>query len=134
MRSLSFVLPAFDEAHNIGAAIRGCVAVGERLGAAFEVIVVDDGSRDSTRFIADRIAESDARVRTVHHPSNRGYGAALRSEILRLHPALGARLMFITGDTLSPGAREFLDATACPRLEKPFGKTDLLAAVAALLA
>jgi len=82
MRSLSFVLPAFDEALNIAEAIRRCVAVGERLGVAFEVIVVDDGSRDATRFIADRFAEEDRRVRTIHHPRNRGYGAALRSGLL----------------------------------------------------
>jgi len=78
VKSLTFVLPAFDEAANIGQSIARCLAVGERLGVAFEVIVVDDGSRDATRTIADGVAAKDRRVRTLHHPRNRGYGAALR--------------------------------------------------------
>lgn len=81
-RSLSFVLPAFDEAENIEEAVTRCVAVAERLGLRFEVIVVDDGSRDATRTLADAMASRDRRVRTVHHPRNRGYGAALRSGLL----------------------------------------------------
>uniref|UniRef100_UPI003782EB07 hybrid sensor histidine kinase/response regulator n=1 Tax=Aquabacterium sp. TaxID=1872578 RepID=UPI003782EB07 len=93
------------------------VAVAESGAVALELL-------DTARF--------DAIVSDLRMPDMDG--AALRSEILRLHPGLGARLMFITGDTLSPGAREFLDATGCARLEKPFGKADLLAAVATLLA
>ena len=81
-RSLSFVLPAFNEADNIAEAVRRCVDVGSQLGAAFEVIVVDDGSRDETRRVVARITRSEARVRSIHHPHNRGYGAALRTGLL----------------------------------------------------
>ncbi|HSW07981.1 hybrid sensor histidine kinase/response regulator [Aquabacterium sp.] len=93
------------------------VAVAESGAVALELL-------DTARF--------DAIVSDLRMPDMDG--AALRREIQRLHPALAARLMFITGDTLSPGARDFLDATACPRLDKPFGKADLLTAVSALLA
>ena len=41
-------------------------------------------------------------------------------------------MVFVTGDTLSPDARQFLDATACPRLDKPFDRKELLARVAAV--
>jgi glycosyltransferase involved in cell wall biosynthesis len=77
--SLSFVLPAFNEAANIVRAVDRCVRAGEDLGLEFEVVVVDDGSHDDTRRLADGIAAVDPRVRTLHHPRNRGYGAALRS-------------------------------------------------------
>src|SRR5947209_11062114 len=45
----------------------------------FEVIVVDDGSRDRTGVILDTIAEAYTCLRVIHHPVNRGYGAALVS-------------------------------------------------------
>ena len=82
MGDLSFVLPAFNEAENIGVAIRRCVEVGDELGLDFEVIVVDDGSRDATRGIVARHQAREGRLRAIHHPRNRGYGAALRSGLL----------------------------------------------------
>jgi CheY-like chemotaxis protein len=39
------------------------------------------------------------------------------------------RMLFVTGDTLSPQARQFLDASGCQRLDKPFSRDDLLARV-----
>jgi glycosyltransferase involved in cell wall biosynthesis len=39
------------------------------------VIVVDDGSRDRTGVVADRLAASNPLVRVIHHSANRGYGA-----------------------------------------------------------
>ena len=50
------------------------------LAEQFEIIAVDDGSRDGTSAIADRLAAAHPGVvRVVHHPTNLGYGAALRS-------------------------------------------------------
>jgi two-component system NtrC family sensor kinase len=61
-------------------------------------------------------------------------GAGLWREVAQRHPPLARRMLFVTGDTLSPGAREFLKTADCTSLEKPFSKADLLAKVAALLA
>ncbi len=92
------------------------VAVAESGAVALELL-------DTARF--------DAIVSDLRMPDMDG--AALRREVQRLHPGLAARMMFITGDTLSTDGRAFLDETGCPRLEKPFGKHDLVAAVSALL-
>ncbi len=50
------------------------------LARRFEIVVVDDGSRDATPRLADALASANPDiVRAVHHPTNLGYGAALRS-------------------------------------------------------
>jgi glycosyltransferase involved in cell wall biosynthesis len=77
--SISVFLPCHNEAGNIEAVVERAVGVLEELGADFEVIVVDDGSRDGTGEIADAMAGRDERIRAVHHERNLGYGAALRS-------------------------------------------------------
>lgn len=77
--SLSFVFPVFDEEHNIGQVIESAREIGEDLESDFEVIIVDDGSRDSSPHIISRWMRRDARIRGVRHTRNTGYGAALRS-------------------------------------------------------
>ncbi len=45
----------------------------------YEIIVVNDGSQDSTGEILDELGDVVPELRIIHHPENRGYGAALRS-------------------------------------------------------
>lgn len=76
---LSLVMPAYNEEANVSAAIRAAARAGERFAEDYEVIVVDDGSRDRT---ADRVREEarvNPRVRLLQHPQNRGFGAALKT-------------------------------------------------------
>ena len=61
-------------------------------------------------------------------------GAGLWREVVARHPQLARRMLFVTGDTLSPEAREFLRHSHCPSLDKPFSKADLLGRLAKLLA
>jgi glycosyltransferase involved in cell wall biosynthesis len=76
---VSFVLPAFNEEANILKAIDETVSVASRCCAAYEVVVVDDGSTDETaRLVAGR-ADQQPEIRLVRHRSNRGYGEALRT-------------------------------------------------------
>jgi len=78
--ALSLVLPAFNEDANIARAVRDAAAAAETLVADYEVVVVDDGSRDQTgERLAALEAELGPRLRVVRHERNRGYGAALRS-------------------------------------------------------
>src|SRR5205085_1589349 len=75
---LSVVVPAYNEATTIEAAVRQLRQVPLRL----EVIVVDDASTDGTGAILDRLACEDGLVqRVIRHPTNRGKGAALKSGI-----------------------------------------------------
>ncbi len=61
-------------------------------------------------------------------------GATLWRAVGAAHPALARRMLFVTGDTLSPDARAFLEGARCAALDKPFAKGDLLERVAELLA
>jgi glycosyltransferase involved in cell wall biosynthesis len=81
LEGVSIVLPCHDEAPNLLAAVRMASEAGRRHALAHEVIVIDDGSRDRTLSIATALAASDPAVRVVVHPTNQGYGAALRSGI-----------------------------------------------------
>lgn len=93
--SLSLVFPCCDEEGNVGQLIAEAVAVGEARGGGYEVIVVDDGSRDATAAIVEGWALGNPRVRLVRHAANRGYGAALRSG---LGSATGELVFFADGD------------------------------------
>ena len=75
-RSISVAMPAYNEEPNIGAMIDYVVRTMEPRFEDFEVVVVDDGSRDRTGEVVREIAERDPRVKLVVHPRNLGYGAA----------------------------------------------------------
>jgi glycosyltransferase involved in cell wall biosynthesis len=78
---LSVFLPSHNEEANVERVVRSYLAVLPRYADQYEVIVVDDGSRDRTGEIADRLAAEDPHVRVVHHEVNRGYGGAVTSGI-----------------------------------------------------
>ncbi len=78
--ALSYFFPAHNEEANLEALVEEALEALPALADRFEVIAVDDGSRDATPAIADRLAAAHPGiVRAVHHPTNLGYGAALRS-------------------------------------------------------
>jgi glycosyltransferase involved in cell wall biosynthesis len=81
MKSLSVVFPAFNEEANIRAVVENAYRTVPKLAPIFEIIVANDGSKDRTGEICDRLVEELPGVRVVHHPRNRGYGAALKSGI-----------------------------------------------------
>lgn len=61
-------------------------------------------------------------------------GRGFYEALARSHPRLACRVAFVTGDTMSPSARAFLDATGRPRLEKPIAPADLRALMRRMLA
>lgn len=79
--SLSIFFPAYNEEANIALAVQKTIRVVEDSPYVheYEIIVVNDGSSDRTGEIGGALARTHSAVRVVHHPSNLGYGAALRT-------------------------------------------------------
>ncbi len=75
--SLSVIMAGLDEEANVEGAVKRLTAALEICVDEFEIIVVNDGSRDRTGEIADRLAAEDARIRVVHHEQNLNYGVCL---------------------------------------------------------
>ena len=78
-RRLSLVLPAYNEEAGIRQAV---VEADDALAALtddYEILVVDDGSRDATAAVVVELTTLRPRVRLLRHETNRGYGAALRT-------------------------------------------------------
>ena len=77
---LSIFFPAYNDAGTIASLVIRSVQVASTLTGNYEVIVVNDGSKDDTPRILDELSRVyPGHVRIVHHEKNRGYGGALRS-------------------------------------------------------
>lgn len=75
---VSVFFPCYNEEANVERTTRAAVKACERLFADYEVIIVNDGSRDRTGEIANWLAANIPNVRAVHNNPNRGYGGALQ--------------------------------------------------------
>ena len=76
---ISVVVPAFNEEELIGQTIPQFVAALERQRRSFELIVVNDGSRDRTGAVLDELAADEPRLRVIHLARNYGQTAAMMS-------------------------------------------------------
>ena len=77
---LSWFFPAHNEEANVLGLVEEALGTLPGLAETFEIVIVDDGSRDGTGRIAAELATAyPGIVRAVHHQTNLGYGAALRS-------------------------------------------------------
>lgn len=93
--SLSIIVPFFDEEESIAALHRAIVAAVEPLGRSFEMVFVDDGSRDRTAAIAAELARGDPRLRVLRFRRNYGQTAAMAAGI---EHARGEVLVTMDGD------------------------------------
>ena len=93
---ISAVMPSLNEEKNLPAAVNNVVASCERLGIRGEVVIVNDGSTDSTGKIAEALRSKHPFVQVVHHTSPQGIGASFwdgvkvaRAEVVVMIPGDG---------------------------------------------
>lgn len=100
LRSLSIIIPAYNEQQRLPATLRGVASYLRRQDWDFvEVVVVDDGSTDSTAQLVREAAEADPRVRLLQNPGNRGKGYAVRHGF---EQARGEWVLFSDADLSTP--------------------------------
>lgn len=98
---LSVVIPCFNENGSVGRYETELFPALEALSADYEVLAVDDGSRDGTRAALDALAARQPRLKVLSHPENLGLGAALRAG---LAAASGEWIVTLDADlTWAPG-------------------------------
>ncbi|MBI2549671.1 glycosyltransferase family 2 protein [Candidatus Woesearchaeota archaeon] len=114
--SITLIVPAYNEERNLGNSITTINDTVKRFVADYELIVIDDGSRDSSGAIAEDFAKRNPRIRVVHFKTNRGPGAVYR-EAIRL--ATKEYIMLLTGDNGIP-------AESIARMLGRIGDADIL--------
>jgi dolichyl-phosphate beta-glucosyltransferase len=103
---LSVVIPSYNEEQRLEPGLRQALDYLARRGTSYELLVVDDGSRDRTPEIAAAFA--DRGVRVLRHERNRGKGAAVRTGVLA---SRGDRVLLSDADFSTP-------ITELPKLER----------------
>ncbi len=78
-KSISAFFPAYNDGGTIPSMVITALRTLATVTDDYEVVVVNDGSADYTAEVLEELARVYPQVRIIHHPINRGYGAALRT-------------------------------------------------------
>jgi glycosyltransferase involved in cell wall biosynthesis len=76
---LSVFYPAYNEEENIAQTVENTLRVLPEVAREYEVIIINDGSKDRTGEIGEQLSKKYPQVKIIHHPQNRGYGGALKT-------------------------------------------------------
>jgi glycosyltransferase involved in cell wall biosynthesis len=79
IKSLSVIIPAFNEKSALNDALDEVVNVLEYFGVIFEIIVINDGSNDGSADLLAHRSSADPRIKSISHEHNFGKGKALRT-------------------------------------------------------
>jgi dolichyl-phosphate beta-glucosyltransferase len=96
---LSIVIPAYNEEARIEPTVREMVGYCRRAGRSFEIILVDDGSRDGTSTVGRRLVGEFPELRLIRLAANHGKGYAVRTGVVN---AIGGLVLFADADGATP--------------------------------
>jgi glycosyltransferase involved in cell wall biosynthesis len=78
---ISLFFPVYNDEKTVRIVANRALELLEEVADNYEIIIVNDGSPDSSGDIADALAAEHEKISAVHHPKNRGYGAAMKTGI-----------------------------------------------------
>ena len=76
---ITIFFPVYNDENTIANMTEKCINVLKDVASNYEVIIINDGSPDNSGAVADEMAKQFEHVRVIHHPHNKGYGAAIKS-------------------------------------------------------
>lgn len=79
VNELSVFLPSFNEGETIKDVVLNTRDVLQKVAKKWEIIVVNDGSRDDTKKIVMALEKEESRIRLINHSENKGYGASFKT-------------------------------------------------------
>jgi glycosyltransferase involved in cell wall biosynthesis len=77
--SITLFYPMYNEMGHLESMTRKALEVMKSITDNFEILIIDDGSKDGSGQLADKLATEDSHIRVIHHEGNKGYGQALRT-------------------------------------------------------
>lgn len=93
--SLSVLIPAYNEEDNLVRVVKQALSDVKTIAKDYEIVVVNDGSSDNTKVIADKLARENKNLRIVHHKINQGLGKALHTGVNACRKEV---IIYIEGD------------------------------------
>lgn len=93
--ALSVIIPSYNATEAIQIVLKNIAKVLDDLGFRYEIIVVNDGSTDSTLTILQELEKQNSNLRIISYEKNRGKGYAIRSGVAK---SRGKWVMFIDSD------------------------------------
>ena len=79
MNEISVFFPTYNEEGNIQKVVLNAKKVLLKTVEKWEIIIVNDGSKDKTREIVEKLRKEDPRIKIINHKENKGYGASLQT-------------------------------------------------------
>jgi dolichyl-phosphate beta-glucosyltransferase len=97
--NISIIIPAYNEEARLPLFLGSIAAYFEPQDISYEIIIVDDGSTDSTAGVVERLAADNPSIKLIRLAANRGKGCAVRTGMLQ---ARGKLLLFTDADGATP--------------------------------
>lgn len=96
---LTVVIPAYNEENRIGSTLETSLDFFRSLNIGFQILVVDDGSKDGTASLVKRLSETNKELRLISYPDNEGKGYAVKFGVLN---STGKSVLIMDADGSTP--------------------------------